>query len=133
MKKAVIFALIVVLTAAATVWAAGKVVTDPNNRPLPYHSPLPASATSTTTTTTKGVLATILTTGYSTLCWTAADNANAAKRVRRFLNSNTASMASSGECIGLNSNITQVVLKPYSAASATYRVDYDLQSGGKTP
>jgi len=133
MQRIFSFTLIALLTAAATVFAAGKVVTDPNNRPLGYHSPAPASATSNTVTTTKGVLATIPTAGYSTLCWQAADNANAAKRVRRFLNSNTASMASSGECIGLNNSITQVVLKSYSAVSATYRVDYDPQTGGKTP
>lgn len=125
--------IIMLLAFATTAFAAGKVVTDPNNRPLPYHSPAVSSATCTTTTTTKGTIATVTTAGYSTLCWAADNASNAAVRVRRFLNSNTAYMPSSGECIGLNSGITSVVFKPYSAASAAYTVCYDRQSGGKTP
>jgi len=112
----------------------GKVVVDPNNRPLGYHSPTPGSAVCTTTTTTKGAIATISSTaGYSTLRWAASDSANAAKRVRVFLNSNTAYMPGTDGIIGLNSGISSVAFKPYSGASAAYTVCYDLQAGGKTP
>jgi len=125
--------IITVLTFAATALAAGKVVVDPNNRTLGYHSPAPASAVCTTTTTTKGTIATVTTAGYSTICWEASDSANAAKRVKRHLNSNTAYLPGTGGCFGLNSNVSAVTWKPYSSASAAYTVCYDLQSGGKTP
>ena len=130
-----IFVLMIwfVLAAIGVAMAAGKVVVDPNNRPLGYHSPAPASAACTTTTTTKGTIATVTTAGYSTLCWEASDSTNAAKRIKRHLNSNTAYLPGTGGCFGLNSNITSVAFKPYSAASAAYTVCVDLQSGGKTP
>jgi len=130
------FTLICLICLSATLALAatpGKVVVDPNNRPLGYHSPAPASAACATVTTTKGTLATISTAGYSTLSWEASDSSNAAKRIKRHLNSNTAYMPGTGGTIGLNSNITSVVLKPYSSTSAAYTVCYDLQSGGKTP
>lgn len=134
MKK--LLCLIILLACATAAFAAvgGKVVIDPNNKALPYHSPAPASAVCTTTTTTKGTIATISSTaGYSTLSWAASDSSNAAKRIKRVLNSNTAYFPATGETIGLNSAITSVAFKPYSAVSAAYTVCYDLQSGGKTP
>lgn len=132
MKKILILSLVLTLL-ATTSFAAGKVVTDPNNRPLPYHSPAVTSAACTTTTTTKGTIATATTAGYSTICWEASDSSNAAKRIKRHLNSNTAYLPGTGTCFGLTSGITSVAFKPYSGASAAYTVCYDLQSGGKTP
>ena len=128
-----LLAIIFILVFATAAFAAGKVVVDPNNRPLGYHSPLPASASCTTVTTTKGTIATVATAGYSTLAWEASDSSNAAKRIKRHLNSNTAYLPATGGTIGLNSAITSVVFKPYSGASAAYTVCTDLQSGGKTP
>jgi hypothetical protein len=125
--------IILLLAFAATAWAAGKVVVDPNNRTLGYHSPAPTSAVCTTTTTTKGVIATVPTAGYSTLCWEASDSTNAAKRIKRHLNNNTAYMPGTGGCFGLNDKTTGVTFKPYSTTSAAYTVCYDLQNGGKTP
>lgn len=135
MKQTVIVAitLIALTSLASLAIAAGKVVVDSNNRPLGYHSPAPSSATCTTVTTTKGTIATVNTAGYATLAWEASDSSNAAKRVRRFLNSNTAYMPGTGGIIGLNDKISTVSFKPYSAASASYTVCTDLQSGGKTP
>lgn len=126
---------IMILVAAATVALAaqGKVVVDPNNRTLGYHSPAPASAVCTTTTTTKGTIATVSTAGYSTIAWEASDSNNAAKRIKRHLNNNTAYLPGTGGTIGLNNAISSVTFKPYSGASAAYTVCYDLQSGGKTP
>lgn len=132
MKKFYIIAAFICLTATLAL-AAGKVVVDPNNRPLGYHSPAPASAVCTTTTTTKGTIATVATAGYSTLSWEASDSSNAAKRIKRHLNSNTAYLPGTGGTIGLNSAVTGVTFKPYSGAAAAYTVCYDLQSGGKTP
>lgn len=126
-------AAMVALSAVALAATPGKVVIDPNNKTLPYHSPAPASAACTTTTTTKGTIATVSVAGYSTICWEASDSANAAKRVKRHLNSNTAYLPGTGACFGLNSGITSVGFKPYSSTAAAYTVCYDLQSGGKTP
>lgn len=131
MKK--LLSIICILVFATTALAAGKLVTDPNNRPLPYHSPAPASASCVTTTTTKGTITTVSTAGYSTLAWEASDSSNAAKRIKRHLNSNTAYMPATGGTIGLNSAVTSVAFKPYSGVAAAYTVCTDLQSGGKTP
>lgn len=133
MKRIVTLTLLALFACAGIAMAAGKLVVDPNNKPLPYHSPLPASAACTTTTTTKGTIATVNTAGYSTICWEASDSNNAAKRIKRHLNSNTAYLPGTGGCFGLNSKITSVAFKPYSGAGAAYTVCYDLQSGGKTP
>lgn len=129
------FVLLALVLMASLVCAApgGKVVIDPNNKTLPYHSPDPASAVCTTTTTTKGTIATVNVAGYSTLSWEASDSSNAAKRIRRFINSNTAYLPGTGGTIGLNSKMSTVAFKPYSGTSAAYTVCYDLQSGGKTP
>lgn len=135
MKSISTFFGIILIVAMATMALAaqGKVVVDPNNRPLGYHSPAAASAVCTTTTTTKGTIATVATAGYATLHWEASDSAGAAKRIKRHLNSNTAYMPGTGDKEGLHSATTGVTFKPYSAASAAYTVCYDLQSGGKTP
>jgi hypothetical protein len=133
MKK--LFILICILALATTAFAAvtGKLVVDPNNRALPYHSPAASSAACATVTTNKGTIATVTTAGYSTLCWEASDSSNAAKRIKRHLNSNTDYLPATGGCIGLNNTIASVVFKPYSGAWSAYTVCYDLQSGGKTP
>lgn len=137
MKRLVTLATSIILAAAlattAMAAAQGKVVVDPNNRPTGYHSPAPASAVCTTTTTTKGTIATVSVAGYSTIHWEASDSNNAAKRIKRHLNSNTAYMPGTGDREGLNSSISTIAFKPYSGASAAYTVCYDLQSGGKTP
>lgn len=132
MKNFFIVICLIIMTATMAL-AAGKVVLDPNSKPLGYHSPAATSAVCTTTTTTKGTIATVSTAGYSTLAWEASDSSNAAKRIKRHLNSNTAYLPGTGGIIGLNSSITSVTFKPYSAASAVYTVCSDLQSGGKTP
>lgn len=135
MKKLITLITLLALTCltATLALAAGKVVTDPNSRATGYHSPDPASSTCTTATTTKGTIATVNVAGYSTLAWEASDSNNAAKRIRRFINSNTAYLPGTGGTIGLNNKMTTVAFKPYSGASAAYTVCYDLQSGGKTP
>lgn len=132
MKKFYIGICFIILTATMAM-AAGKVVLDPNSRPLGYHSPAASSAVCTTTTTTKGTIATVSTAGYSTLRWEASDSSNAAKRIKLHLNNNAAYMPGTGGTIGLNTSITSAVYKPYSAVSAAYTVCSDLQSGGKTP
>lgn len=125
--------ILILALATAAFAVQGKVVVDPNGKTTGYHSPAVASAVCTTTTTTKGTIATVATAGYSTLAWEASDSSNAAKRIKRHLNSNTAYLPGTGGTIGLNNSVTSVVFKPYSGASAAYTVCYDLQSGGKTP
>lgn len=135
MKKFSILLCMILTVAISTMAfaAQGKVVVDPNNRPLGYHTPAAASAVCTTTTTTKGTIATVATAGYSTLHWQASDSAGAAIRIKRHLNNGTAYMPGTGDKEGLHSATASVAFKPYSGVSATYTVCYDLQSGGKTP
>jgi len=133
MKKFTIIAICLALAAVAHADPKGYRVTDPANRPLQYHSPHPAASACTTTTTTKGTIATVNTAGYSQLCWAASDSSNAAKRIKRHLNNNTAYLPSRGDCIGLNSSMSSVTFRPYSGASAATTVCVELEKGGKTP
>jgi len=128
-----VLSVLCVIIFATMAMAAGKHVVDPNGKALRTHSPYPASAVCTTTTTTKGTIATVTVAGYSSLCWEASDSSNAAKRIKRHLNSNTAYMPGTGACNGLNKDTTTVAFKPYSAAAAAYTVCYDMEKGGTTP
>jgi len=125
---------ICLLTAGVAVAAAtGKLVIDPNNKEIQASSPYPPASACTTVTTTKGTIATVTVAGYSQLCWEASDSNNAAKRIKRHLGSNTAYLPGTGGCIGLNSDMSTVVFKPYSALGAAYTVCTELTRGGKTP
>lgn len=128
-----LLASLLILLCASSAFAAGKRVVDPNNRPLAYNAPYPAASGCTTTTTTKGSIASVPVAGYSQICWEASDSSNAAKRIRRYLNSNTAYLPGTGGCIGLTKEMTAVAFKPYSGASAAYTVCYELERGGTTP
>jgi hypothetical protein len=90
-------------------------------------SPDPAAATCTTATVTKGAIATVTTTGYRGIHWEAQDASNAALRIKRHLNSNTAYIPGTGQQETLNGNVSTVAFKPYSAAARAVTVCYDLQ------
>lgn len=135
MKKTILLAILGLAIAALAQAAApkGYRVTDPANRTLQHLSPNPSASSCTTTTTTKGAIATVNVAGYSQLCWEASDSSNAAKRIKRHLNSNTSYMPGTGGCLGLNSGMQTVTFKPYSGAGAAYTVCTEMEKGGKTP
>jgi len=119
-----------VVTTAAP---AGKLVKGPNGEFIQTSSPYPPASACSTATTTKGTIATVTVAGYSQLCWDASGSNHAAIRIKRHLGSNTAYMPGTGDCIGLNKDMTTIVFKPYSATGAEYTVCTELTRGGVTP
>jgi hypothetical protein len=126
-------AIFLIVAIAAYAAPTGKLVVDPNGNAIQEHSPYPPSSDCTTTTTTKGTIKYVTVSGYSKLCWDARDASHAAATVKRHLGSNTAYMPTQKDCIALNKDMSTVVFKPYSGASAAYTVCTELTRGGVTP